>query len=179
MLIFIPPFIDLTCYLLSVCMWIPLINARIVSDLSSPSFRRYVRHVYPWASLIMIWQSTTSESMWLFLAIENQFSDCVMAFLDYQKVDISSNFKAVKESHNLTCTIPCQFVSNQYGNIPVVMLILYHLLTCWCCCHVCLPTGCKWLGLESPDLLADVVATFAFPQSVCDCGCKVQTSLLM
>ena len=82
------------------------------------------------ALLIMIQQSTTSESMWLFLVMEKQYTDCVMAFLHHQKVDISSNFKTVKEYHDLTCTIPCQFVSNQYGNIPVLMLILYHLLSC-------------------------------------------------
>ena len=38
----------MTLLLLALSMYVDSIdNARIVSDLSSPSFRRYVRHVYP------------------------------------------------------------------------------------------------------------------------------------
>ena len=41
--------------------------------------------------------------------------------------------------------------------------------------HLCPPTVCMWSCLQSVDPLTDAVTAFAFPQSVCDHACKVQT----
>jgi hypothetical protein len=48
----------------------------------------------------------------------------------------------------------------------------------WSCHHHCLPTGSMWLCLQSADPFTDSVTTFAFPQRVCVCACRVQTPSL-
>ena len=50
---------------------------------------------------------------------------------------------------------------------------------CWSCCHFCLPTASTWSCFQTANPLADPVATFAFPQGVCDCAFKLQTPLLI
>jgi hypothetical protein len=49
----------------------------------------------------------------------------------------------------------------------------------WSHDHLFLGIVCMWLCLESADPLTDPVTTFAFPQKVCDCACRMQNPSLI